>query len=95
MNPRLLELAARRGELHAQCATQRAAVAANVAPVAALLGVADKAAAGVRWARANPLPMAAFALAFAIVRPGRMWRLGKRLFFLWRGWQGLTARLRP
>ena len=90
---RRLELATRRGELSALIGVERTKLAQQIWPVAKVLGVADRGVAGVTWLKRNPRVLALAATVLLIIRPRRVWRVGKRIFFLWRGWQGLRARL--
>lgn len=93
MNARQLELAVRKGELKARCAQQRETLAASVWPVEKTLGVADAVVAGVDWLKGRPgLVGAAVALA-VILRPGRVWRWGRRGFSLWSAWKALQKKL--
>lgn len=93
MNPRLLELAARRGELRARCAAQREALAAHAWPLENALAAADRAALGVDWLKRHPAAVGAAALGLALARPRRAWAWAKRGFFLWQGWKALQAKL--
>lgn len=90
---RRLELATRRGELSALIGFQRTTLAQQAWPVASALSVADRALAGVDWLKRHPLALAVAVVALVIARPRRVWRWSARIYFLWRGWQGLRARL--
>lgn len=93
MSERLLDLAARRGALQARIATQRQMLAQHAAPLSLSLSMADKAAAGVDWAKHNPLPVGAAVAVLAILKPRRAWRWARRSFFLWQGWQRVRRTL--
>lgn len=90
---RRLELATRRGELSALIGMQRTALAQQIWPLTTALATADRAVAGVDWLKRNPRVVAAAFTALLIARPRRVWRWSKRIFFLWRGWQGLRSKL--
>ncbi|MBL8450379.1 MAG: YqjK-like family protein [Dechloromonas sp.] len=92
MSDRRIELALRRGELRARCARQREDLAQSVWPIESALAGVDRLVAAGRWVKANPKPVAAFALALLAARPSRAWRWAKRSFFLWRGWRSLKKR---
>lgn len=93
MNSDLIELAARRGELKAKIAMQRDAVARNTWPLAKALGAADRTLAGVDWIKHHPGAVAAAVATVVAARPSRIWRWGRRGFFLWKSWQNLRSRL--
>lgn len=93
MNERLFELAKRHGSLQARIAEQRRALAQHAEPVAAALEKGDAVLRGVDWLKAHPGVVAGGVAAVAIARPRRAWRLAKRGFFVWRGWQSLKAAL--
>lgn len=93
MNQRLLELATRRGELMAHIAVQRANIAAHTTPFEQMLGRADRIVAGASWLKKRPQLIIAFFVGLALVRPRRVWRWGKRAFFLWRSWKALRSRI--
>lgn len=93
MNPRLLELATRHGELKARIAMQRQALAVHFAPLETALGVADRAVSGVDWLKAHPAAIVSAVAALVVLRPRRAWRWAKRGVMLWRGWQGLRNSL--
>lgn len=93
MNPRWLELAARRGELRARCAMQRAALARDAWPVEHACAAADQAIQSVHWLKGHPAAVGAAVAALVVLRPQRAWRWMKRSFVLWRGWKALRSRL--
>lgn len=93
MQPRLLELAVRKGELKARCAQQRDTLAASVWPVEKALGAADSALLGVDWLKRHPGTVGVVVAAAVILRPRRSWRWARRGFVLWSGWQALRKRL--
>ncbi len=90
---RRLELAAKRGELTAYIAMQRAAFAGHARPLARLLGTADRAVEGTHWLKRHPQVLVAFVAGLVVVRPRRAWRWAKRAFFLWRGLKALRSQL--
>lgn len=93
MNPRLLELMERRGELRARCAAQRQAIAADSEPLIKLFAVADQVHAGASWLRQNPAVVGVAAAVLVVLRPRRAWRLGRRGLMLWQGWRAVRQRL--
>lgn len=93
MNSRLIELAAKRGELKAKIAMQRDAVAQHAWPVAKALGAADRALAGVEWVKRHPGAVAGAVAAMVAAKPRRIVRWARRGFFLWKSWQALRSRL--
>jgi len=90
---RRLDLATRRGELTAEIAIQRVALAGRVRPVERVLGTADRVVDGARWLRYHPQVIAAFAVGLVVAKPRRAWRWAKRAFFLWRSWRTLRSQL--
>lgn len=93
MNERLLELAARRGELTARIGMQRETLVANAHPLVTVLAAADQAAAGAEWLKRRPAVVAAAVAALLILRPGRVFRWGRRLWFLAQGLRILRGKL--
>lgn len=84
------ELALRRQLLQQRSILLRERVAQQATGLQPALDLADQVRAGVAWLRAHPLPVAAAALAVALLRPQRTLRWGLRL---WSGWR-LLVRLR-
>lgn len=93
MIARRLELATRRGELTAQIAAQRDALAAHSWPLEKALRVGDRALDGVDWLKAHPAAVAAGVAALVASRPRRLWSLARKGFVLWRGWRNLRGKL--
>lgn len=92
-----LELAMQRGRLQQEIAQQRATLGQNLAPVVNLLGKGESTINGVRtvsrWVKRNPLPIFAAATMFALAKPVRVWRWGKRSLALWRGWKAVKNKV--
>lgn len=93
MNPRLLELAHRHGALQARIVAQRQALATQLPPIEAALAVGDSALEGVDWLKHHPGVVGAAVAALVLARPSRVWRWGRRGFFLWQGWRSLREKL--
>lgn len=89
MNNKLAQLAARRQQLVAQAAAQRAGLSNELAPWRARLAVVDRGVAGIRYIRRHPVLMMGAALVLAALRlrlTGKwlqrgllMWQLGRHL----------------
>ncbi len=90
---RRLDLATRRGELTAQIAMQRTALAGRMQPVKPVFGAADRVVDGAHWLKRHPQVIAAFAVGLVVAKPRRAWRWAKRAFFLWRSWRTLRSQL--
>lgn len=93
MNPRLLELAVRRGELSVHVALQRQALAQQTLPLVRAAALADRAVSGIGWLQQNPKVVAIAAAVLVAMKPRRLWSWSRKAFFLWRGWQALKAKL--
>lgn len=93
MNPRLLELAVRRGQLSVHIDLQRQTLAQQLAPVATAAAVADQAVAGVDWLKRNPKVVAVAVAVLVALKPKRLWSWSRKAFMLWRGWSALKSRL--
>lgn len=93
MTSKLIELAARRGELKAKIDMQRHAMAQHARPVAAALAKADHVVEGVEWLKRHPGAVGAAVAAVVVARPRRAWNWAKRGFFLWQSWRALRRRL--
>lgn len=93
MNADLIALAEKRGELKARIAMQRDALAENIWPVEDLLGLGDRAVDGIHWMKRHPGAVGAVVLALVVARPRRAFRLARRGFIAWRGFQKLRSRL--
>lgn len=93
MNANLLALAHRHGALKVRIEAQRALLAQQIQPVESALALADKAAAGVDWMKANPVAVGSAVAVLALLKPARAWRWAKRGFFVWRGWNKLRNSL--
>lgn len=94
MNPDLIALAEKRGELKARIAMQRDALAQNIWPVENLLGLGDRAVDGVQWMKRHPGAVGAAVFALVVARPRRVLRLARRGFIAWRSFQALRSHLR-
>jgi len=97
MSQRLIDIGVRRGRLLERIASQRSALAYQLAPIDNALSVADRALASLRrgteYVRQHPgLALAALAL-LVIVKPSRAWRWARRGFIAWRSWVALRERL--
>lgn len=93
MNPRLLELREQRGALRAQCAAQRNAIAAHSAPLLPLFTAADQVRSGVGWVKQNPAAVGIALGILVILKPRRVWNLGRKGFVFWQLWRNLRQRL--
>lgn len=97
MSSRAIDLAAQRGRLQERIAAQRAAIAANMVPIAGALAAADDALAaarrGVDYVKGHPLQVGLAVAVLAALRPKRVWRWGRRAFFAWGLWRKLHMRL--
>lgn len=89
MNQKMTQLAERRGQLVAQAAAQRTALARDLEPWRARLAVADKGISIIGHVGRNPALIAGAVLLFAAFRPRRIgtwlqrgwmvWQIGRRL----------------
>lgn len=93
MTSKLVELAARRGELKAKIEMQRTAVAQHARPLAEALAKADHVAAGVDWLKHHPVAVGAAVAAVVVARPRRAWNWARRGLLLWQTWRTLRRRL--
>ena len=97
MPNREIELALKRGRLQERIAAQRATLAAQMGPIVATLGTADRAVAlgrsGIEYVRTHPLAVGAAFAVLAALRPKRVWRWGRRAFLAWTAWRKLRVRL--
>lgn len=93
MTSKLIELAARRGELKAKIEMQRTALAQHARPVADVLSKADRVVDGADWLKRHPGAVGAAVAAVVVARPKRAWNWAKRGFFLWQSWRALRRRL--
>lgn len=93
MTSKLIELAAKRGELKAKIEMQRTALGEHARPVAEMLAKADRVVEGVEWLKRHPGAVGAAVAAIVVAKPRRAWNLAKRGFFLWQSWQALRRRL--
>ena len=88
------ELALRQGELRARIALQRTALASHSGGLERALGAVDMALAGVGWLKAHPVVVGITVAVVVVVSPRRTWRWGRRVFYVWRGWQTVRNSLR-
>ena len=93
MSDRTHELTLRQGELRARIAIQRNALAEHSTGLERVLGIADKALAGVDWVKAHPEVVGVTVAVVVVVSPARTWRWGRRAFFVWRGWRSVRTSL--
>jgi hypothetical protein len=93
MNPKLLELATRRGGLQARIDEQRRTLGRNTQPLESVFAKGDAVLEGVGWLKQHPGAVAAVVAVAAILRPKRAWRWGRRGFFVWQGWQAIRKKL--
>jgi hypothetical protein len=93
----LIEIGIRRGRLQERIARQRAELGGQLRPLRDALASTDRAVAlvdaGVAGIRRHPsLVLAAF-VVLALLKPRRVWRWGRRAFFVWRTWRVLRGRI--
>jgi hypothetical protein len=97
MPNREIELALKRGRLQERIAAQRATLAAQMGPIANILGAADRTIAlgksGIAYARTHPVTVGAAVALLAALRPKRVWRWSRRVFLAWTAWRKLRIRL--
>ena len=97
MQNRQIELALKQGRLQERIATQRAALAAQIKPVAGALETADAAIAtgrsGIDYIKHHPGQVGAAFAVLAILRPKRVWQWGRRAFVAWSLWRKLRGQL--
>lgn len=97
MPNRQIELALKRGRLQERIASQRATLAAQVRPVTQALETADRglamARSGLDYIKHHPGQVGAAVVVLAVLRPGRVWRWGRRAFVAWGVWNRLRNRL--
>lgn len=93
MNPKLLELATRHGELKARIAEQRRLLAHHSVPLEVALARGDTVLKGVDWLKHHPAAIGIAVSVAVIARPRRAVRWVRRGFFLWRGWQAILTSL--
>lgn len=93
MNSKQLDLATRRGMLKARIDEQRRALSQHAVPLQAALARGDTVLRGVDWLKHHPLAIGAALAAIVVVRPKQAWRLAKRGFLVWRGWQLVRSSL--
>lgn len=93
MSRRLIELAERRARLVERIAAQRGDLAAGLAPVKRLLGVADKGVEAVRWMKRHPAVLAGAVALSVALRPRSAFTWLKRGWTAWRLVRRLRARL--
>lgn len=88
-----IELALRKQRLVLRSDALREALASDAAPLQPLFTTSDKVVDGIHWLKARPGVVAGIAVAAAILRPGAVFRWGRRGFFAWKAWQALQSRL--
>ena len=97
MPNREIELALKRGRLQERIAAQRATLAAQMGPIVATLGTADRTItlgrSGIEYVRTHPLAVGAALAVLAALRPKRAWRWGRRAFLAWTAWRKLRVQL--
>lgn len=93
MNEKRLLLAVRRGQLTARIAAQRSALAEQSQALKTVCSTGDAVLHGIDWLKRHPLEIGAAVAVAVIASPRRIWRWGRRGFFVWRGWQAVRRRL--
>jgi hypothetical protein len=97
MNDRDLELALKKQRLQMRSEELRRQIGERIAAASPLLTGAAKLRDAFAWLRAHPLLPIAVAIAYAVARPGRAWRWGRRAFTAWQllkriaGWIAVAA----
>lgn len=92
MSARGRELEQRRSALIAQCAAQRAGIAAHVRGLAAPLRMADKVGHVLGYLRKHPVMVGASVAALAVTQRRGIVKWGQRAFVVWRAWNALRSR---
>ncbi|MFA7292299.1 MAG: YqjK-like family protein [Rhodocyclaceae bacterium] len=97
MPNRQIELALKQGRLQERIATQRAALAAQMQPIAGALETADVAIgtgrSGLNYIKRHPGQVGAAFAVLAILRPKRVWQWGRRAFIAWSLWRKVRSQL--
>ena len=93
MTPRQAQLQVRQQQLLARSANLRGRLALQSEVLQTPLAWADLARAAWVWMRANPAWPASALVAVVVMRPRRAWRIGLRLWWAWRTFKHLRARL--
>jgi len=88
---RAVELARQRERLIARAEAQRHELAAHVRRWEVPLRVADKALAGARFLRANPVVVAAAAVALLVFGRRRLWTIVRGGLIAWRAWRAVRS----
>ena len=94
MDPRLLELIARRERLIARAEAQRGNLARQIEPWKVPATAIDRGRAGIRFLKSHPLLMAGIAAFLVAARPRAALKWAKRGWLLWQVISGLRSRLR-
>lgn len=91
MNPRIVELALKKQRLQLQAAAQRVMILRALQSASPAFGVADKARAAARWAKAHPEWLAGAAAVLLVARPRAFFRWTKRGLFIWQALRRLRG----
>jgi hypothetical protein len=96
MNPGLNELHLRRGRLLERIAMQRAALQRDLQPVCGALESADRVLTHVRsavdYVKQHPAIAGLAVAGLYVMKGGRVWRLAKGGFVVWRMWRAFGAK---
>ena len=97
MNQPRIDLAIERGRLIERISNQRQLLGEQLQPVGASLHTADRAVTtlrnGSKYLKQHPEVVTVAVAVLVVVQPRRVWRWGKRGFFVWRSWRMLRRQL--
>lgn len=97
MNQPRIDLAIERGRLIERISNQRQRLGEQLQPVGASLQTADRAVTTLRngsnYLKQHPEVVTVAVAVLVVVQPRRVWRWGKRGFFVWRSWRMLRRQL--
>ena len=94
MNAKLLELALRKQRLQIESDRLREQWQDHAQGLAPVLGIADRARAGLDWLRRHPAVPVGIGITIAVAKPRFLWRWAKRAFLVWQFWRKARRMLR-
>ena len=99
MDKRLAELYREQGLLIERIASQRTALASQLAPLQKVNAAGERAVnlfqGLARFLKERPLPVLVVAAALVLFKPKGAWRWAQRGLVVWRTWRAVQARLGP